>query len=168
MFDDTKTEVTEDFIQMLHRVDLYEKELLQGNLRIDKLFDTKVLEKAEFEDIFQGNSAKRTYYLSLVKRLYRSLRGEDLPVSGEAILTYWIRQQSLGELHSVSMCLVCGCGVFLSDDGDSKALKKIIETQMLGSIEVYNRKEFFDKHLSEGETKLGRKERRSLTHVLSR
>lgn len=28
LFDDTKTEVTEDFIQMLHRVDLYEKELL--------------------------------------------------------------------------------------------------------------------------------------------
>lgn len=147
---------------------VYEKELLKGNSRIDKLFSMSVVEKAEFEDIFQGDSGRKAYYLFLVKNLYRSLMGEPLPVSDEKILSYWVRKHSLGEVHSVSMCLVCGCAVFLSDDGDSKALKRIVENQTMGKIEVYNRQEFFDKHLSEGETRIERKERRSLTHSVSR
>lgn len=98
---------------------VYQKELLQDNVRIRLLFKNNVIEKAEFSYIFQDDSARKNYYIYLVKNLYRAFSGKELPVSGESVLSYWVRHASLGEIHSVSMCLVCGCGIFLSDDKDS-------------------------------------------------
>jgi hypothetical protein len=54
----------------------------------------------------------------------------------------------------------------LSDDGDSKKLKKYVEQMALGKVDVYNRTEFFNKHMNEGANKLARTERRSLTHSI--
>lgn len=147
---------------------VYQKELLQDNVRIRLLFENNVIQKTEFSDIFQEDSSRKNYYIYLVKNLYRAFSGKELPVSGENVLSYWVRKASLGEIHSVSMCLVCGCGIFLSDDKDSKALMNQITRMSIGSISVYNRKELIDKHMEVGETKLNRPERNSLTHAASR
>ena len=129
------------------------------------LFQEAVLHKAEFTDIFQNDAGKKTYYIFLVTQLYRALTGKVLPVSGDDVLTFWVRKNSLGEVHSVAMCLVCGSGIFLSDDGDSKALKAHVDRMAIGKITVFNRDEFIQKHMLEGETKLSRAEKRSLTHT---
>ena len=73
-------------------------------------------------------------------------------------------RSSLGEVHSVATCLTCGCGIFLSDDNDSKMLQRFIAEKSIGKISVYNRKELVDMHLDQGGTKLPRKVRQSLTH----
>ena len=76
----------------------------------------------------------------LVPELYNTLMGRRFPEDKD-VFTFWIRQNSLGEIHSVSMCLVSECAIFLSDDGDSKALKNIVNQRAMGAIEVFNRNE---------------------------
>lgn len=146
---------------------VYDKELLQDKVRIKRLFDESIVCKAEFSDIFQGDLGRRAYYIQLVTNLYFSLMGEALPVNGEDVLTYWVRKKSLGEVHSFAMCLLCGCGIFLSDDEDAKKLMNNLKRMTIGEVDVYSREEFINKHMVEGETKLNRKERQSLTHVRS-
>ena len=146
---------------------VYEKELEQEKDRVKLLFDNNVICKAEFSDIFQGDSGRRAYYIQLVGNLYFLLMGEALPVQGGDVLTYWVRRKSLGEVHSFAMCLLCGCAIFLSDDEDAKILKRNLRRMTIGTVEVYSREEFINKHMAEGETKLNRKERQSLTHVRS-
>ena len=146
---------------------VYQHELLSDRPRVKMLFDSGVVSKAEFPDIHQNDAGKKAYYIYLVTNLYRALKGEPLPVSGEDIFTYWKRRISLGEVHSVATCLTCGCGIFLSDDGDSKTLQNFVEDQSIGKINVYNRKELVEAHLEQGETKLLRKDRQSLAHSAS-
>ena len=138
---------------------------MHNHARTKLLFQKQTVQKAEFSDIFQGDANKQAYYIFLVTQLYRKLTGKVLPVSGNAVLSYWARQNSLGEVHSISMCLICQSGIFLSDDGDSKELKKHVEQMALGKIDVYNRTDFFDKHMNEGINKIARNEKRSLTHT---
>ena len=79
------------------------------------------------------------------------------------MFTYWIAGKSLGEIHPVSMRLICGCGIFLSDDDDSKYLKRIVDEDMLGSIEVYDRKEILNQI---GSGVLIRPERRTFARTI--
>lgn len=153
-----------DLTAVMHPL-VYEKELLPDKDRIKLLFCKSIVQKAEFGDIFQNDAAKERYYIFLVSELYRALTGKALSATGKAVLSYWVRQNSLGEVHSVAMCLTCGCGIFLSDDGDSKALKAYVEQKAIGKINVYNREEFIQKHMEEGITKLSRTNKRSLTHA---
>ena len=146
---------------------VYEHELLKDAPRIAMLFDRNILNKAEFVDIHQNDPGKKAYYTFLMTNLYRDLRGEALPLSGEKIFTGWKKGASLGEVHSVVMCLICGCGIFLSDDGDSKVLQNLIKDKALGNVNVYNRRELVDVHLEQGKTKIPRKERQSLAHSRS-
>lgn len=146
---------------------VYQYELLIDKDRIKLLFEHNIISKAEFSDMFLGNNGRKQYYIDLIEDLYELLTGNKPPISGENILTSWVRGKSLGEVHSVAMCLLCGCGIFLSDDGDSKQLKSILDKKTIGTIDVYSREDFINKHMSEGETKLNRKERKSLTHVLT-
>lgn len=144
---------------------IYENELMRDNPRICMMFDRGVLNKAEFADIHQNDTAKKTYYAFLVENLYRDINGEAIPFSKEEIFTRWIKKANLGELHSVAMCLICGCGIFLSDDKDSKKLQTLINNKSLGNITIYNRKELIEVHLKRGTTKLSRKVRQSLGHL---
>lgn len=146
---------------------VYEREVLQDKPRVRLLLEEAVVCAATFGDLFLGDPGdpeRRAYYLYLVKELYRHLRGEALPVDGESILTYWARERSLGEVHSVSMCLVCGSGIFLSDDADAKALERYVRWAALGAVSVYRRKELVDRHLQSGAGKLPRNVRKSLAH----
>ena len=105
------------------------------------LFDRGVVAKAEFADIHQNDDGKKAYYTYLVENLYRAISGDALPasLSGESLFTCWMSRSSLGEVHSVATCLTCGCGIFLSDDNDSKMLQRFIAEKSIGKISVYNR-----------------------------
>lgn len=144
---------------------VYDKEVLKTNLRIMNLFHKNIIYKATFTDIFQRNTTKEAYYSYLVRELYRSISGEEFPPEPNMVMYYWKTQSNLGEVHSISMCLVCGCGIFLSDDSDSKKLQAYIKKKSLGSINVYNRSELIDKHMKEGSTTFPRTERKSLAHM---
>ena len=128
---------------------VYEKELLKEAPGIKAIFDKNVVEYVSFDDIFQGDEGKRAYYMFLVPELYNALMGKKFPEDKD-VFTFWIRQNSLGEIHSVSMCLVSECAVFLSDDGDSKALKNIVNQRAMGAIEVFNRNEIVEKYQASG------------------
>lgn len=146
---------------------VYEYELLKDQDRISLLFDQNLIYKAEFIDILQDDPSRKAYYIYLITNLYRSFTGEAFPISGDDIFTHWVRRKSLGEVHSMVMCLICSCGIFLSDDGDSKVLRDHIERMSIGSVDVYSRHEFIEIHMKEGETKFKRKERKALTHSSS-
>lgn len=151
---------------IVHPMVLQHEFMLPLSASVQKLFDEHVVSKVDFTDIFQGDREKEAYYIFLVKELYFHLKSISYPIPEQRILIEWKRKQSLGEIHSVAMCLVCGCGLFLSDDNDSKHLRRIIEQNMLGVIEVYSREEFFEHHSKNSSVRIPRKVRRSLTHSI--
>ncbi len=73
-----------------------------------------------------------------------------LHIGKESVFTYWKRQSSLGEIHSISLCIITGCGVFLSDDNDSQYLANIIKNQFMQEISVYSRSDIADKMKEQG------------------
>lgn len=143
---------------------VYEKELPQDNVRVKLMLHRSIIQRVQFSDIFQ-NDEQEAYYYFLVQELYHARTGRDFPVSGKDIQVYWKRRDSLGEVHSISMCMVCGCGIFLSDDSDSKWLGSYVRNRAMGSIAVYNRTELVDKYLEVGGTPISRSVRKSLTHI---
>ena len=153
-------------VAVMHTL-VYEKEVLH-NEQTDLFFDDHIIHVVDFSDIFQESSAKKKYYCQLVARFYNQLNGVHIPAAGETVLSYWKRQESLGEIHSLSMCLTTGCAIFLSDDGDSKYLKEYIERNSLGDVKVYNREEYFDLLKSQSGVEISRSAVRALTHVISR
>ena len=152
-----------ELVAVIHPL-VFSKEVFIEKVRVKLLFDKNIIQKAGFSDIFSDDSEKELYYYYLVEELYYSLTGEKLPASGRQIQLYWKRGISLGEVHSLSMCLVCGCGLFLSDDHDAKRLRDYIKLKSIGSISVYDRTELINKHLKEGKTQLPRTTRKSLAH----
>lgn len=144
---------------------VYDKELFPQTDRIKLLFQKEVIRRLTFDDAFEQDSNKETYYCYLVAELYSYLNGYSLPVAGREVLNYWKRRESLGEVHSLSLCLVCDCGIFLSDDSDSKRLAEYIIRKSLGTVCVYNRKELIDKSINEAATQIPRKIRQSLGHT---
>lgn len=142
---------------------VYEKELLKDRPGIKAIFDKNVVEYVSFNDIFQGDEGKKAYYMFLVPELYNALMGRKFPENKD-VFTFWIRKNSLGEIHSVSMCLVSECAVFLSDDGDSKALKNIVNQRAMGAIEVFNRNEIVEKYQASGVNGLKRTDRKAFMH----
>lgn len=145
---------------------IYKYEIDKSKSEIIELFEKKAINKIEFEDIFFNTGAKE-YYVFLFKELLFEVLGDSIisTYTENEILNKWKYKSNYGEVHTISMSLIIGCAIFLSDDGDSKYLKKIIEDKGFGKIEVYNRKEFFDKHTQEAEIAIPRKERNKMTHV---
>lgn len=142
---------------------VYDKEVMLENPVVQSFFIKHVIDPLEFEDIFQGNDDKKAYYEFLVPELFNALRGEPFP-EGTDVLTYWKRQCSLGEIHTVSMCLITNCSLFLSDDGDSKALMNIVFDKFAAHIGVYNRNDIIKFYQDSGATGLSRKEKRAFAH----
>lgn len=145
---------------------VYEHEILQDDRKILKFFVEGVIAQPTFDDIFQGNTDREAYYRYLFPELYNTLHGEAPFPPGCNILTYWKRKMSLGEIHSVTMCLVCGCGIFLSDDGDSKRLAQTVKQRAMGHIDVYNRSEILTFSQKISGSNLPKKERRAFAHII--
>lgn len=155
------------FTAIIHPM-VYDNEVMHSKERIKLLFSEKIIQKVEFSEIFEDDDSKKAYYIMLVKELFKSLyRGDVLDIADENILEFWRRRMSLGEIHSIAMCLTCGCNIFLSDDDDSKKLLRIIKNKFRNSIKVYDREELIEKHLLEGETTIPRDIRKSLSHKVS-
>ena len=62
------------------------------------------------------------------------------------------------------MCLVTSCSLFLSDDGDSKALMNIVLEKFAAHIDVYNRNDVIACYQNSGATGLSRNEKRAFLH----
>lgn len=142
---------------------VFEKEVLSSDSTISYIFEQGIIGQPPFEDIFGCDKNKEKYYCYLIPELFKSLTGQAFP-DPQNVCTYWVRQQSLGEIHSVGMCLICNCGVFLSDDNDSKALRNIVEAHSLGRINVYNRSDAIAQYEKCECAVLNRKEKRVFSH----
>lgn len=112
---------------------------------------------------FLETDAKKQYYEIVFKEIYRDFKG-ILPEGIKDILKDWKSRASLGETHTVTMCFVLGCDVFLSDDDDSKELAKILKSKQAFSIRVYTRGEAMEA-LKKDFSKLNKHDRRALKHV---
>lgn len=127
------------------------------------LFTAKIIQVPSLSDIFEDETQKQYYCEILVPELYKQLTGEVYPIDFKNILNQWQSGKSFGEVHTVSMCLLCGCALFLSDDHGSKQLQQIVETTSMGSVKVYNRSDFL-KLYETNSASLPRTMRRSFTH----
>ncbi len=145
---------------------VYTNEVFHTNKLVCRLFDENVIKRPSFEDIFLSSEAREDYYLYLVEELYHTNYGCYFPVSKEQILSYWKKKQSLGEIHSLAMCLLCGCDIFLSDDDDSKKLRNSIQYKIPNTITVYDRKEWLVYYKENGGTYIKRSDRKKLGHVI--
>lgn len=142
---------------------VYENELLPGNKELP-VFSTGVIVKADFSDIHLEDETKKSYYTYLVRELFNYICGEELKYTNEEIFTRWMSHKNLGEVHSLTTCLICESSLFLSDDDDSKKLQKHIKEKALGKVVALSRKEFFDLYVTSGGNKIPREHRKKLGH----
>ncbi len=141
-------------------------ELSTENAIVKKLFEESIVTKINFDSIFGSDNTKKQYYLLMLSALYWELKRMPFPFSGEEMLTNWRKKESLGEVHSLSMCLTCGFGIFLSDDEDSKVLENYINFTLGGKIKVYERKALVKEHTKINDrTPINKTTRSILTHV---
>lgn len=141
---------------------IYEKELPQDMPIIQQVFEDQIIQVVDLDSLFsvEDGESKKAYYSLLVPELFKKLKGEKLPV--EDIFNEWKRKCSFGEVHSIALCLVFGCRLFLSDDSDSKQLRKFIDSD-LATFEVLTRKDFFNSR--ELGNEIPRPIRRQLSHA---
>lgn len=144
---------------------VYEKELPKNSQRTMQLFKEKIIHKVEFLDITGNDAAKESYYSFLVRSFYSELFRKPFPVADDQLQGFWKAKSSLGEIHTMAMCLLCGCNLFMSDDGDSQRLARFIQNKTLGQIMVYRRKDLFDEYENKGNPPIPRKIKRALTHT---
>ena len=143
---------------------VYEHEVLSGNKKVKSFFENAIIGNPSLKDILQDDPVREAYYEYVMPELYKALNGYEIALSGKTtVYTYWKSGESLGEIHSLTMCLLCGCGIFLSDDNDSKILQEIIRQKSLGSIQVYNRQEALHS-CEEGNLNLSRSDKRAFSH----
>lgn len=143
---------------------VYEHEVLQKNKKVLSFFENSIIGIPLLEEILQNDPARVAYYEYVMPELYKAFHGIEIALpEAKTIYTYWKSGESLGEIHSLTMCLLCGCGIFLSDDSDSKILQGIIRQKSLGLIQVYSRQEALS-YCEEGSLKISRSDRRAFSH----
>lgn len=154
-----------DLNPMMHEL-VYSHELDCGtdNDKVSRALEFFRLDVIKIKKIksFLETDVKKKYYEVVFKEIYRDFRG-DIPEGLNNIFIDWKSHASLGETHTIAMCFVIGCDVFLSDDGDSKKLARILESKKAFTINVYTRSEAMEK-LKKDFSKLGKHDRRALKH----
>lgn len=107
-----------------------------------KLFSENVIGILDFDSICCDPSKKK-YYEMQIRQVYHDFTGEIYPCNN--VCEQWKTRKSLGEVHTVVLCVFLGCDCFLSDDKDaSKKLGRIINKLMSKPIEVKNRQDCCD------------------------
>ncbi len=115
--------------------------------------ETKIVETSIVRGLFQHNiiteetindicdsSEKRNYYSMLVRQIYQDFMGRKLPCNN--VLEEWKLNASLGEVHTVALCVLRGWNCFLSDDNKaSKNLGAIVKSRTSATINVQNRED---------------------------
>lgn len=161
-------EVVKEFgVNLLIHPLIVEHEVMSHHKVIKKILECGLIDQPPIETIHCNDKSKKDYYKYLVRFFYQKIFGAPLCNEGEDIFTYWKKDSSLGEIHSIASCLICECGIFLSDDRDSKFLRDIVASGNIGSITVYSRDDVVSLLRQKG-TNLTRKELQSFKHVPAR
>ena len=119
---------------------VYENELMDAGNNSQtrnfakELFNEGVIGKYGWDKILLYGETGEKYYGYVLEELYKSWKGDTLPVNDWK--TEWKRKRSLGETHSIAMCVLIGCNVFLSDDKGSTTLANILNCKLSQSIQV--------------------------------
>lgn len=124
-----------DIVPELHEL-ICRYELPRENPVILRLIQEKTVAIRPLADILTSRSGGGRYYEMLVRNLYKEMEGTDYPCD---VFEEWRRQQSLGEVHCVVMCIFLGYACFLSDDGGAKNLQFIVKNKMTQDIPIYSR-----------------------------
>ncbi len=148
---------------MIHPL-VMQNEVLTDSVKTRAILNQEIIKFPTLEDIHHNDPNRISFYSYLVLELYKKLTGYKLDLGDSTVFTFWKRRISLGEIHSLSTCLLCGCGLFLSDDKDAQKIKEIIKQSFATDIAVHNRQAVVDL-LQEKGTELSRKERRSFAHT---
>lgn len=143
---------------------VFEHEVPQEKPNIRRLFVDEIILTLSYEDIFENDEEKEAYYLFIANECLNHFHSEPSFNTIAELWNFWSKKCSLGELHSLTMCAVCSCGMFLSDDKGSKRIKDYIKTSFHKDIKTYSRKEFFSEHRDLGKTSIPPKIRKSLSH----
>ena len=110
---------------------------------MDRLFNEKVITVPELSELWSNISGGKTFYELMVKKVYSEFTGKQYPchdVCGD-----WKKQDSLGEVHSVVMCIYMDCECFLSDDGEAvKYLGNATESATQKAVLIYDRQKCCD------------------------
>ena len=136
-------------------------EVMWDNQKINSVISKSKIQKATWDDIHGNQSAQIAYYKFLFKELFKKIHGTSFDTSD--IFTYCVRRQSLGELHNITACMICGCNMILSDDNDTKNFKRLIERTMICDFCVYTRSELVEK-IKELDGAPSRNELRAFAH----
>lgn len=121
-----------------------ENELPSENFNVDALVDDDLIRKPSFDDFFGGDVNIKNYYDFAVRQLYATFTGSGELLNGKDIFSFWRRGESLGEVHSIALCISCGCCMFLSDDRDSKAIVLKAKEYCPDSFKVCNREDVME------------------------
>lgn len=118
---------------------VYEKETCDSLNDVGKkLFDDGIVGVESFQTFLSGDAVKRQYYETMVQAIYQDFMGVPYPCKD--MFNEWQCQKSLGEVHTVVMCVFLGWNCFLSDDKDvARDLGGIVHSRMTHPINVYNR-----------------------------
>lgn len=124
---------------------VYKNEILPCNKTIEGFFNDGLVSRPMFEDFFGSNDEQRDYYAFVVQELHSRITGSRDLLVGQDIFTFWKKKCSLGEVHSIALCITCGCGMFLSDDKDSKDIANKAHDYCPDTLKIYNRNDVMDK-----------------------
>lgn len=125
-------------------------------------FENGIIKQKKIYD-FLDTESKRKYYEMVFKEVYRDFKG-NLPDSIKDIFKDWKKRASLGETHTVVMCFMINCDIFLSDDSGSETLAKILRSKKAFDVKVYNREKACERLKEIGSTAINKTDRRVLKH----
>jgi len=132
-----------------------------SNPIIDKLFTEGIITVPTMQDILEAKPGGRLMYEGMVTQVYGDYTGKKYPLSD--VCSGWQKGCSLGEVHSVVMCVFLDCEYLFSDDMDAvRHLCKIMKMQTQTSVDVLNRKMCGEK--IKGSDIITGKERRLLSY----
>ncbi len=142
---------------------IYKNEVIRPTRVEKRFFSEKIIQVPKLPEVYQSNELMKQFYIDYFMDMYRFYFGEEFSSESD-VFSKWEKDRSLGEMHSLAMCLTCGCHMFISDDGDSKELNNFIESKLEKSIKVFNRDEAFKNLPDAARLAIPGKERNKLSH----
>lgn len=105
----------------------YLKNCCPANGALWQLFDGNEICIPPLEDC-DFTQDKRKYYQMMVKNIYQAFMGTPFPCND--VFSEWKANHSLGEVHSVVLCMLWNYDTFLSDDKKvSKELGQVVKAR---------------------------------------
>lgn len=125
-----------------------------------KLFEQKIIEIYHLTEI-EKDEDKKSYYQAVFEEAYFGIHGKKVLFD---IFKDWKAGTSLGETHSLALCAVIECGIFLSDDSDSVKISEYLRNKLAFETKIYNRKKACERAREIGQGKLDKCTRRAIAH----